>query len=81
VPGPPKDPQFIRSILDHLRAYPVGLTAYSIARVLGLSDPKGHGATRVRAACAVLAAVDLARSEVGPKEENDHRPTTRWWPA
>jgi hypothetical protein len=76
-----QDPLLARKVLDHLRAHPVGLSAYSIARVLGLNDPKGYGATRVRRELGRLEVLDLARSETGPKDESDRRPAVRWWPA
>jgi predicted transcriptional regulator len=74
--GRPIDPQFARNILDHLRAHPVGLSAYEIMRALSLADTG-----RVRNELARLAALDLAKSETGPKDGSDRRPVTRWWPA
>jgi hypothetical protein len=78
---PLQDPLLPRKVLDHLRAHRAGLTAFEIARALGLKHPGGHGATRVACECRRLAVLDLAKSETGPKDESDRRPVTRWWPA
>jgi predicted transcriptional regulator len=74
--GRPIDPQFARNILDHLRAHPVGLSAYEIMRALSLAD-----ISRVRNELARLAALDLVKPVTGPKDEYDLRPVARWWPA
>ena len=79
--GRPQDPLLTRKVLDHLRAHPVGLSAFAVARALGLSDPGGHGACRVRREFDRLQLLDLAKSETGPKDESDRRPAVRWWPA
>lgn len=61
----------------HLREHPM-LTAYEIARALGLANPKEGGQSRVRRQLARMEEAGEAEKTVGPKCEGDHTPTARW---
>lgn len=61
----------------HLRLHP-NLTAYEIARGLGLPNPKEGGQSRVRRQLVRMEAEGEAEKTVGPKCEGDQRPTARW---
>jgi hypothetical protein len=81
MPQRKTDPELGAKVLEHLKAYPVGLTPHEIARALRLDHPSGYGADRVRSELVRLDVRGLVRVVTGPKEEHDRRLCSRWWPA
>ena len=66
-------------VLAHLRRVTCGpLSRYELARALGLPHPSGSGKDRVGRALERLEADGLAMRVIGPADEHDIRPVTRW---
>lgn len=77
VPAPDSGDELRVRIHAHLRLHP-GLTAYEIARVLQLPNPRHGGQATVRRQLIRMEDDGEAARTVGPKDEGDHRPTARW---
>lgn len=54
------------------------LTAYEIARALGLPHPGGGGKLRVSRQLAVMREDGEAEGHEGPRADGDYRSTVRW---
>lgn len=67
-------------IRAHLKRYPM-LTAYEVARALGLSDRVRRGSTRVRNELVRMEAAGEAERHEVPRSEGDHRPAVKWTAA
>jgi hypothetical protein len=65
------------AIHQHLRQYP-GLTAFAIARALGLPNPDQGGASRVRRQLVKMQGDGEAEGVKGRAAPADPRPVTRW---
>lgn len=61
----------------HLRQHP-NLTAFEIARVLQLPNPRHGGQATVRRQLIRMEHDGEAVRSVGPKDDGDRRPTARW---
>lgn len=87
VCGPPEttgkreaDAELRARVLAHISRYP-DLTAFEIARALGLRTPNGFSRKAVFRQLTVLEAGCMAVRKLVPRHPGDCRPSITWSPA